>query len=51
MVGARWQARVMAGGMNKRGGHSYGTKAERIAATRGERPALACHVVISCRRC
>jgi hypothetical protein len=25
--------------MNKRGGHSYGTMAERIAATRGERRA------------
>ena len=25
--------------MNKRGGHSYGTMAERIAATRSERPA------------
>jgi hypothetical protein len=29
----------MAGGMNKRGGHSYGTMAERIAVTRGEQPA------------
>jgi hypothetical protein len=26
--------------MNKRGGHSYGTMAERVAATRGERPQL-----------
>ena len=39
IVGARWQARGMAGGMNKRGGHSYGAMAERIAATGGERQA------------